>query len=204
MASAGRDAQVVEKVKPLDTGRRAEIIARATELYSEADMLGISMADIAKRTGIAKPTLYHYFESKEDLIYEILEQLFVKALRPHDNPQVSTLGDIRLIMRNLVHLVHDHKGAVKLFFEFHQDLSHKSSMQVVEKRRIYERYVQDIFQDLIDEGVMRPVDVKIASRAMYGMCLWTYTWYDPDGPMNPDEIADFFYDVLAVGLTPRD
>src|SRR3954452_6177364 len=55
-------------------GRRDEILREAALLFLESGYRGTSMGTIADRVGIAKPTLYHYWRSKEDILYEIHKQ----------------------------------------------------------------------------------------------------------------------------------
>ena len=52
---------------------KRKIIDTAIELISEKGIKGTSLADIAKNVGISKGTLYYYYSSKNDLIFELTE-----------------------------------------------------------------------------------------------------------------------------------
>ncbi len=46
-------------------------------------------------------------------------------------------------------------------------------------------------------------DAAAAVRATLGMLNWTITWYSPDGPLSPMQIADQYADLLLEGLKVR-
>lgn len=72
-AAAGRKAKIVTEF------RRAEIVAAATRVFAAKGFDATRMADIAKGAGLAKGTLYLYFDSKED-VYETAVQQAVTTL----------------------------------------------------------------------------------------------------------------------------
>jgi AcrR family transcriptional regulator len=69
--------------------RRQEILAVALELVAEEGYAGASLRKLAARLGIAQPSLYHYFRTKEDLVEQVLAtyagQMFL-VLRPEELP----------------------------------------------------------------------------------------------------------------------
>lgn len=54
---------------------RDRIIAAAQELLQTRSFTGFSFDDLAKRVGIRKPSLYHYFKSKDELGVEVLTRV---------------------------------------------------------------------------------------------------------------------------------
>ena len=69
--------------------RRQEILAAALELLAEEGYAGASLRKLAARLGIAQPSLYHYFRTKEDLVEQVLDT-YVKRMfsvvRPEELP----------------------------------------------------------------------------------------------------------------------
>lgn len=69
--------------------RRQEIIAAALELLAEEGYAGASLRKLAARLGIAQPSLYHYFRTKEDLVEQVLDTYvnrMFSVVRPEDLP----------------------------------------------------------------------------------------------------------------------
>lgn len=69
-------AKVVKKASE----RRAEIIQAARKLFLEKDYESTTMQDMMKAVNIAKGTIYHYFQSKEDLLEAVVEQIIQEQL----------------------------------------------------------------------------------------------------------------------------
>ena len=70
--------------------RRQEVIAAALELLAEEGYAGASLRKLAARLGIAQPSLYHYFRTKEDLVEQVLDTYVKKmfaAVGPEDLPR---------------------------------------------------------------------------------------------------------------------
>lgn len=84
--------------------RRAEVLEAALELLAEEGYAGASLRKLAARLGMAQPSLYHYFRTKEDLVEQVLAtyagQMF-QALNPDELP--TTLEDVpRVIVETAV------------------------------------------------------------------------------------------------------
>lgn len=52
----------------------------------------------------------------------------------------------------------------------------------------------------IDEGAFRPVDPDLATLQIFGAEQWMWTWFDPDGPRRPEDVAASYVDVFLGGL----
>jgi AcrR family transcriptional regulator len=77
---------------------QATVLAAGIELYAERGAQGITVEEIARRTGIAKTTIYRHWRSREELIMAILEQTAVGLPDVHtDDP----IGDIRSMLLSL-------------------------------------------------------------------------------------------------------
>ena len=55
---------------------RSKILSSALELFSQKGYDAVGVQEIVERAGITKPTLYHYFGNKENLLYELLKVYF--------------------------------------------------------------------------------------------------------------------------------
>ena len=78
----GQTIPAPEKRKRLPSGeRRREFIVKAVEFFAENGFES-STRDLAKRLGVTQPLLYRYFPSKDDLIAEVYEAVYVKRWQP--------------------------------------------------------------------------------------------------------------------------
>jgi AcrR family transcriptional regulator len=182
---------------------RDEIVTQAAALFDERGYHQASMEDIAEAVGLRKPTLYHYFKSKSEILFWIHEEFIDLLITRHERRRRSSLGPEQMvleIMADVLELMETHRGHVRVFFEHHRDLPEEQHAAIERKRLIYRQAVTDEIQRGIDEGVFRPVDAKFATLALFGMCNWAYQWYRADGELRSREIGYVFWDMLRRGI----
>src|SRR5437016_1336195 len=103
--------------------RRLEIVLRASELFDEVGYHLTSMDDIARAVGLAKPTLYHYFPSKDSILLAIHAE-FISLLLGRQRLRLAhperPVADLLLdVMLDICDLMRTHRGYVRVFFEHH-------------------------------------------------------------------------------------
>src|SRR5204863_3843880 len=70
--------------------RRAEIMRRSAELFESKGYYETSVGDIAEHVGVSKPTIYHYFSSKEEILFAIHDAWTAQLLAEHDAARART------------------------------------------------------------------------------------------------------------------
>jgi len=184
-------------------GRRAEIANAAAEMFVQGGVGTVSMDDIAREVGLAKPTLYHYFSSKDEILYAIHEQLYglmlanLQARRAAGAPPEE---QIRGIFIDTLEHMDSHLGHTRVVFEHLRQLEPTYQKNIRKQQRKYEALVHEILDEGIASGVFRAVDVHLAALAMFGMANWSYQWYSTGGKYRPDELGEFFYNLFMQGL----
>jgi len=189
--------------RPMKAERMDEIVDTAAKLFDEYGFHQTTMEVIARHVGIAKPTLYHYLSSKEEilsLIHDRFYELLVKNQRGRMARGMSYDELIRATIHDIVRLMETHRSYVRVFFEHHRELPAEYRQIIDPKRDDYFRLVVSFFQVGIDEGHFKAESAALAALAMFGMCNWSYTWFRPDGAFTADEVADWFWSWLTGGL----
>lgn len=194
--AAGRRSMSTEE-------RRRQIIVAAAELFDNDGYSNSSMEDIAGRLAIAKPTLYHYFRSKEE-IFESIHEEFIELLidkyvaRVDQGVEPSFL--ILAAMTDIFELMITHHGFVRVFFEHHRELSDEVRHHMTERRSLYESLVRSAIDDCQSLGLLRVSDTKLSTLALFGMCNWSYQWFRDGGRYSAREIARIYWDLFMGGL----
>lgn len=70
------------------------------------------------------------------------------------------------------------------------------------KRRL-DSTVRGYLEEGLEDGSIGPCDTKLVSFAIAGAINWVGTWYKPEGPLTPIEIATEYAQFLTRGLEPR-
>ncbi|MDX6242118.1 MAG: hypothetical protein QOG10_7060 [Kribbellaceae bacterium] len=189
--------------RPADQGkRRQEIVTGAANLFNTKGFHQTSMDDIADTVGIAKPTLYHYFSGKAEILAEIHEEFIadmLSRLRGRQSTDLTPPEQLRELVGDIFMFIEKRRGHVKVFYEHEQDLTEESRAHISKLRTEFTNQVRALIQAGIDSGEFRDVDTQLAARALFGMCNWSYHWFRT-GRDNAQRTADFMYATFVNGL----
>lgn len=186
--------------------RRTEIARTAASLFAEHGYSTVTMDDIAHEVGLAKPTLYHYFKSKEELLFSIHEELFeflTGRVDARADMHLPPAEELREVLVDIFDLIDARRGHAQAFFEYSKHLDDAYKSRIQDQRDRYDSVVTSIFARGIAAGAFRPVDPRTASLGFFGMANWAYQWYVPGGPSGHTELATAFFDLIYKGLEPR-
>jgi len=184
--------------------RRAQVVALAADLFDRDGYPSISMEQIAAAAGIAKPTLYHYFRSKDEILRGVHESFIGTLLERQDERVRLGLAPADLLlgaMTDIFGLMETHRGYVRVFFEHHRELPDAARREIRVKRDRYERLIRDAVDQGIQDGTFRGVDPGAATMAVFGICNWAYQWWRPGGGADPAHMAQKMWDLIIRGLS---
>lgn len=185
------------------SAKRGVIVDEAARLFEANGYHATSMGTIAEAVGVAKPTLYHYFTSKDMILSEIHDQFIDLLLDRHRRRIVSdsdARSELLALMTDMLELMETHHGHVRVFFEHHRELPSARRPAVIAKRNEYMHIVESTIRQGIEAGEFRELDVSLAALAVFGMCNWTYQWYRQGAALQPREIATCFWDLILDGF----
>jgi AcrR family transcriptional regulator len=183
--------------------KRASIVAHAAELFDRSGYGNTSMTDIANAVNIAKPTLYHYFRSKEEILYSIHEEFITILLKRQEDRAGTGLNAKELLLEfiaDIIGLMDTHRGHVRVFFEHHRELSADAQKLIRHKRDEFRERLVAILEQGVDDGDFREIDVRLAAWAVLGMANWTYQWYVQTGTYTARQVAQQFFGFISQGI----
>jgi AcrR family transcriptional regulator len=181
------------------------ILTNAAQLFSAQGYMRASIADLADACKLSRGALYHYFDSKEAILFAILDA-HIREMIAHVEGAVAAGGPTLTQFRNVIRAVVEvnakspHEQRVLI-----HDLSflNEDEQQAIKK---LERQLVDIVTDLLvrldAEGKVVERTKKIYTMILFGIINYTYTWYDPKGGMGPQEFADTAVDLFLNGFAP--
>jgi hypothetical protein len=115
---------------------------------------------------------------------------------------------LRTIIANHVRLItsrstSEGNNAVTIVIDETSGLTSLQRREIDERKRAYVRLVRETLTQLAAEGKLRSVDITTAAFSLLGMILWLSRWYDPDGRLSPDQIAQEVTSAALGGLLLR-
>ena len=187
--------------------RELEIYRAAVEIFHRKGFSDTSVEDIAEAVGILKGSLYHYIDSKEDLLFGILREVHeeVDALLATARAQSELSSLTRLL--DYVHrqVTYNTENVEKIAVYYHDlnQLSEDRLAQITELRHAHERYVRQLINEAQEQGEIDPaLDEPLIATQVFASMGWLYTWYRRGGPISGERLADFTVEFLRRGLVP--
>lgn len=183
--------------------RRRGILHRAAQLYARHGFLGASVADLALACGMSKSLIYHYYPSKEDILFAVMSS-HVDALNgAADEIAMKDLEPARRF-RELIYAFMDlYVGAdaeQKVLLNELGNLPPDRRAEIVGRQRRLVKTVESLIAkarpDLEGSSKLRPLVMLF-----FGTINWTHTWFDPKGALSPKVVADLAADMVLYGPT---
>jgi AcrR family transcriptional regulator len=207
--AAARAAPAAKRKKPRATtaahdDRRIEIIEHCAALFDKVGYHGTSMQMLADDVGLGKPSLYHYFRSKTDILYEMHQthiDALLEGLPSGDAAEADPAQSLERAAFLTLRQIADHPGYVSAFLDHYRELEGKQRTEMRKRRQEYLARITAIVKGGIDAGRFRDVDPGLATLAFLGMCTWAYKWYPRIAAENPPEkMAKSLCDIFLGGL----
>ena len=187
--------------------QRVRVVAVAADIFSRRGFRASSMNEIAAAVGLSKPTLYHYFRSKEELLVrlysDVLDESLRMALEVVDS-EPTPLDAVRELISSRIVYTCRNQDLLKVCFEEEHEMPAELAEQLLDRRRAFE----DLFSAALDAHLRAhpSVDLGMPPKVWVNMCLgaanWTYKWFRPSGPCSPEELGDRIAASLTAGITP--
>ncbi len=176
------------------------ILDSAASLFAKVGYPNAKMQDIAKACGASKSMLYHYFPSKDDVLYALLHehlQSTIEAIEQID-PARSPEQRFRLLIEIYIQKSTQTRTRHVVAMNDVKYLSGAPLKKIVE----LERQVMRLF-----EAALAALDPALPgklvapySMLLTGMLSWVDLWYRPNGPMKPDELVDRVAQLFLHGF----
>jgi AcrR family transcriptional regulator len=187
--------------RPSPRNKRAEIVAVATRLFGENGYEDTKWADVATAVGLGPTALYHYFESKQQCLFEILVEAIEDAQEEFGR---LTEGDydtaLRALLRGTFERDDREVHRTRVLVAEQGLVRHPRSAPREEDARVrafalvkeYEERWRDFLAAAMEAGAIPRTDPELLARALIGIHSSVWQWYRPEGKLTVDEVADFF------------
>jgi AcrR family transcriptional regulator len=183
------------------------ILTKAAVLFSAQGYMRSSIADLADACQLSRGALYHYFDSKEAILFAILDAHIREMIQRVEAALAlggQTLVQFRNVIRAIVEVNAKSPNEQRVLIH---DLSflNEDEQQAIKN---LERQLVDIVSDLLvrldAEGKIVKRTKKVYTMILFGIINFTYTWYDPKGGVGPKEFADMAVELFLKGFAPGD
>jgi AcrR family transcriptional regulator len=183
------------------------ILKTSAKIFAEKGFHHTSVRDIARATRMSLSGLYYYFTTKEELLYLIQERCFLTLLQRWDqavDPQADVRARIRLFAENHLSFFLHNMPEMKVMAHEDESLTGDFQEKILVLKRRYVKVIVDLLAELQGHDGSKPVDLRVATFALFGMMNWIYTWYQPKRDLEFPQLIEqmlriYFFGVLNAG-----
>ncbi|MEM8797185.1 MAG: TetR/AcrR family transcriptional regulator [Pseudomonadota bacterium] len=183
--------------------KRGLVLKGAAALFARDGYDRASMSSLAAELGVSKALLYHYYSSKEALLFDIIEthlQTLLDAVEEADAPDAEPEERLYLLISGILDAYRDaddeHKvqiGALHVLPDDQQD-----AIRSIERRIV--RIVADAVLALnpaLNDG---RTDLKPATMSLFGMLNWFYMWFREGGSLTREDYSKMVSTIFIGGV----
>jgi len=185
---------------------RQRILTAATRLFAEKGFESTSVQEVVEAAGVTKGAMYHYFGSKDDLLYEVYARVLrmqtarLDALATTDAPLDVRIHDAAA---DVVVTSVDNLDDTVIFFRSMHMLPAEKQTEIRAERRRYHEHFRDMVVEGQRTGAFRAdVPADLVVDYFFGAVHHLGFWYHADGPLSGAQIGRHFADMLLAGLRP--
>ena len=183
--------------------RQQGILDAAAAMFAKHGFNGTSIAALADSCGVSKALLYHYYDSKEALLYDmllvhckLLSETASNATKQSDKPEEQLRSLVRALMELYMSSRDKH---VVLLNDLHC-LPEAQQTEIKEEERKVLQEIKDLIIKLRPD--LKPPQVTSLTMYLMGAVNWTYTWFKPQGQVTASEFADLATVTFLNGIMP--
>jgi AcrR family transcriptional regulator len=195
-----------QPVEPRFDRQLSKILEHATEVFCEKGYAAASMRDLSRATGMSLAGMYHYFGSKERLLYLIQKHTFSTILSSlRDRPLQSRDPEqgIRAFIDNHLEYFLEHQQAMKVLSHEDEVLDGEYGREIARIKREYYQTCRELLDRYKKEKGLE-FDSRTAVLSLFGMMNWIYTWYNPRLDGKADRLAEDMSNIFFKGVGSSD
>jgi AcrR family transcriptional regulator len=186
------------------TDPRQEILRNAARLFQQQGYDGTSMNDIAAALQLSKGGLYHHFQSKDEILFDLMNQAMditeervIKVARGIGDPEERLRAVIRL---HIGVVLSQSDWEITVMLHENHPLAPPFRKRINGRKKDYIHFMENLIAEVQRKRQSQSgVNPQAAAFALLGMINWIYQWYKPNGALQEEQLADQYTEILFSG-----
>jgi len=188
---------------------RQEILRTAARLFQQRGYDATSMNDVAAALKLSKGGLYHHFQSKDEILFEIMNHA-MEITQERVLAPVRSIADPADRLRALIRLhmevvLSPRDREITVMLHENHPLPPALRKRINQRKKEYVHFVENLVADVQKEAqrtraAKSAVSPRAAAFALLGMINWIYQWYKPEGELQANHLIPQFTDLLFGGI----
>jgi AcrR family transcriptional regulator len=187
---------------------RQEILRTAARLFQQRGYDATSMNDVAAALKLSKGGLYHHFQSKDEILFNLMNHAMdITQSRVIDG--VKGIADpeerLRMLIRRHIEVVMSVRDReITVMLHENHPLPPAMRRRINARKKDYVHFVENLIEEVQRGRSSRgSVTPRAAAFALLGMINWIYQWYRPEGALDEESLARQYTEVFFGGAFQR-
>ncbi len=184
---------------------RQEILRTAGRLFQQRGYDATSMNDVAAALKLSKGGLYHHFQSKDEILYEIMnhamditQQRVIDPVRRIADPEQALRALIRL---HIEVVLSPRDREITVMLHENHPLPPTLRKKINARKKDYVHFLENLIAEVQRQCRAKGgVSPRAAAFALLGMINWIYQWYKPEGALQAQNLIPQFTDLVFGGI----
>ncbi|MBS1849423.1 MAG: TetR family transcriptional regulator [Acidobacteria bacterium] len=183
---------------------RQEILRTAARLFQEQGYDGTSMNDVAAALKLSKGGLYHHFQSKDEILFNLMDHA-MNITEERVINKVRGLSGAEERLRTLIRLhievvLSESDREITVMLHENHPLPPALRRRINARKKDYVHFVQNLIADAQRaRGSQGSVSPRAAAFALMGMINWIYQWYKPEGELRGPDLVRQYTEIFFAG-----
>lgn len=179
--------------------RRELILDCATQLFAEHSYNRTTVRMLADAVGVQSGALFYYFQTKEQILIEIIER-GLRWIAEAAEAALATTQDPELQLRRLLHahlhtLLGPARPAMQVMLNEWRYLDQEAKARIIGSRDRYETTWQTVIDQAAEVQLLAAQDTHLLRLYLLGAVNWSVTWYREDGGLTVEQLAERMFDM---------
>ena len=203
MANVPQEVERFENFTQKGKERIIEICKLAAKVFSEKSYLSATLGDVAQAAGMTKGGIFHYFSTKEELLFLILYRhmhFTLQALKEKLDTCDTPREKIYVFIHHHLNNYRENQAEARLALQERVNLPPHLLRFIKDMEREYREILRSTIEQLTAERKENRQEVLLATYTLLGMVTLPYNWFNPEGRASPDQLGDLIYKIFVGGL----
>lgn len=183
--------------------KRALILKVSKSLFSSKGFEATSVRKIAAESGLSVPGMFHYFATKEEILYEIIFSFMEDVYNKFTEIIESDVDPVRKLELLCIYYVQKYTAQQEELVILNSEgksLTPTHQKKFIKKQRDFVEAIGKVLDELSRKNMTKPLNRRVLTFLFSGMVHWTSTWYDKKGEVSPKKLGEIVSEVFLHGI----
>lgn len=174
--------------------RDGDVLEAAVKVFHQRGYSDATVQDVADELGILKGSLYHYIDTKEDLLFQLVDEVHTQVElileQVEAEPGLDPIERLGLYVRRQVEYNLENLSRISVYYHDLERLTGERLSRVKASRRVHADFVTGLIAEAQKKKLAKNSDdPRLLANCVFATIIWTYQWYRP-GSMSRKSVVD--------------